>query len=154
MCAEAVWAVARAFRHVAGTGYDADRGRLASVATLGSIRHWTLVLPSANSTTDFSHLDFLVGLNLHSNKIRADTPKRFAGAASVVCSTHMEMSMSDDKTKVGGQDRTRINTSQDYEVEDWAKKFGVSADQLKAAVRAVGSNAKDVEAHLKGQKAK
>jgi hypothetical protein len=60
--------------------------------------------------------------------------------------------MSDDKTKPGGQDRSRINTSEDYEVRDWSKKFGVTPDQLKAAVKAVGSNAKDVEAHLKGNK--
>jgi hypothetical protein len=57
--------------------------------------------------------------------------------------------MADDKRNPGGQDRTRINTSQDYEVQDWANKFGVSTEQLKAAVKAVGSNAKDVEAHLK-----
>jgi hypothetical protein len=57
--------------------------------------------------------------------------------------------VADDKRNSGGQDRTRINTSQDYEVQDWAKKFGVSPEQLKAAVKAVGSNAKDVEAHLK-----
>ena len=57
--------------------------------------------------------------------------------------------MSDDKRNPGGQDRTRINASQEYEVQDWAKKFGVSAEQLKAAMKAVGSNAKEVEAHLK-----
>jgi hypothetical protein len=57
--------------------------------------------------------------------------------------------MADDKSKSGGQDRTRINTTEDYEVRDWAKKFGVSPEQLKAAVKAVGSSAKDVEAHLK-----
>jgi hypothetical protein len=62
----------------------------------------------------------------------------------------METGMADDKGNAGGQDRTRINTSQDYEVQDWSKKFGVSAEQLKAAVKAVGSNAKDVESHLKG----
>ena len=60
--------------------------------------------------------------------------------------------MADDKTKSGGQDRTRINTSEDYEVGDWSKKFGVTADELKAAVKAVGNSAKDVEAHLKGRK--
>jgi len=60
--------------------------------------------------------------------------------------------MADDKTKPGGQDRTRINTNEDYEVRDWSKKFGVTAEQLKAAVKTVGSNAKDVEAHLKGSK--
>ena len=58
--------------------------------------------------------------------------------------------MSDDKTKTGGQDRTRISVSEDYEVRDWAKKFGVTVDELKAAVKAVGNDAKAVEAHLKG----
>lgn len=58
--------------------------------------------------------------------------------------------MSDDKTKTGGQDRTRISVSEDYEVRDWAKKFGVTADELKAAVKAVGNDAKAVEAHLNG----
>ena len=57
--------------------------------------------------------------------------------------------MSDDKTKASGQDRTRINTSEDYEVRDWAKKFGVSGEELREAVKAVGPIAKDVEAHLK-----
>ena len=60
--------------------------------------------------------------------------------------------MSDDKTKTGGQDRTRISVSEDYEVRDWAKKFGVTADELKAAVKAVGNDAKAVEAHLKGSR--
>ena len=61
--------------------------------------------------------------------------------------------MSDDKTKTGGQDRTRISLSEDYEVRDWSAKFGVTPDELKAAVKAVGNDAKAVEAHLKGKKA-
>ena len=40
--------------------------------------------------------------------------------------------MSDDKSKTGGQDRARISVSEDYEVRDWAKKFGVTPEQLKA----------------------
>ena len=60
--------------------------------------------------------------------------------------------MSDDRTKTGGQDRTRISLSEDYEVRDWSKKFGVTADELRAAVKAVGNEAKTVEAHLKGGK--
>jgi hypothetical protein len=59
--------------------------------------------------------------------------------------------MSDDKNKAGGQDRDRINTHEDYEVRDWSKKFGVTAEELKAAVKAVGPMAKDVEAHLKSR---
>lgn len=58
--------------------------------------------------------------------------------------------MADDKTKTGGQDRSRISLSEDYEIRDWAAKFGVSTEQLKAAVQAVGNDAKAVEAHLKG----
>ena len=60
--------------------------------------------------------------------------------------------MSDDKTKVGGQDRTRISLSEDYEVRDWSNKFGVTPDELKAAVKAVGNEAAAVEAYLKGNK--
>ncbi len=57
--------------------------------------------------------------------------------------------MSDDKTKPGGQDRTRINVNEDYELRDWSKKFNVSPEQLKAAVQAVGTSAAAVEQHLK-----
>lgn len=59
--------------------------------------------------------------------------------------------MSDDKSKAGGQDRKRINLDQDYEVRDWSKRLGVSADQLRAAVRAVGDRVDDVERHLKSR---
>lgn len=59
--------------------------------------------------------------------------------------------MSDDRKQRGGQDRERINVGQDYELRDWAKKFGVSADQLKEAVQAVGTSADAVEKHLKAR---
>ena len=58
--------------------------------------------------------------------------------------------MSDDKTRANGQDRNRIDVSQDYELRDWSKKFGVSRKQLKAAVQAVGDRAEAVETFLKG----
>jgi hypothetical protein len=57
--------------------------------------------------------------------------------------------VSDNKQKVGGADRRRINVNEDYELSDWAKKFGVSKDQLKEAVRAAGTEAAKVEQHLK-----
>lgn len=60
--------------------------------------------------------------------------------------------MSDDKSKSGGQDRARISLSEDYEVQDWSKKFGVTPQELRAAVAAVGNQAAAVEAHLKGDK--
>jgi len=60
--------------------------------------------------------------------------------------------MPDDKTRTSGQDRSRISLQEDYEVRDWAAKFGVTADVLKAAVEAVGHDASAVEARLKGKK--
>jgi hypothetical protein len=60
--------------------------------------------------------------------------------------------MSDDKSKTGGQDRLRINVNEPYELDSWSKKFGCTHDELRAAVKAVGVMAKDVEAHLKSKK--
>jgi hypothetical protein len=57
--------------------------------------------------------------------------------------------MSDDKTSRGPADASRINVHEDYELRYWSQKFGVSVEQLKAAVQAVGVMAKDVEAQLK-----
>ena len=57
--------------------------------------------------------------------------------------------MADSKTKAGKPDRDRINVHEPYELRDWSKKFGVTPEQLKAAVAKVGVMAKDVEAELK-----
>ena len=57
--------------------------------------------------------------------------------------------MSDDLQHRGGQDRTRIDVHQDYELRDWARKFGVTRKQIKEAVQAVGNSAQAVERHLK-----
>jgi hypothetical protein len=60
--------------------------------------------------------------------------------------------MADNKENRSGQDRSRINVNEDYELRDWSKKFGVSPDQLKQAVKAVGDRAAAVEEHLKTSK--
>jgi hypothetical protein len=52
--------------------------------------------------------------------------------------------MADDPTKRGPADRSRINVNEDHEVRYWCEKWGVSADELKAAVKAVGPMAADV----------
>lgn len=57
--------------------------------------------------------------------------------------------MSDDKTNRGPQDRSRIALGEDYEVRYWSEKFGVSAEELRAAVEAVGNSAEAVEKHLR-----
>ena len=63
-----------------------------------------------------------------------------------------ETRMSDDKTNAKAQDRGRINLDQPYELRDWAKKFGVSKEELVGTVRKVGNRASDVEAHLNTQR--
>jgi hypothetical protein len=57
--------------------------------------------------------------------------------------------MADKPSKRGPQDRSRISTSEDYEVRYWSQKLGVSPEQLKAAVRKVGNSAKAVEKELR-----
>ena len=57
--------------------------------------------------------------------------------------------MADDKSKRGPADRDRVNINETYEVRHWTEKFGCTEQQLRAAVKAVGVMAKDVEAFLK-----
>jgi hypothetical protein len=57
--------------------------------------------------------------------------------------------MADDKSNTGNPDRQRINTNQEHELRDWSKKFGVTPEELKAAVAKVGNQANDVERYLK-----
>ncbi|MBE1526884.1 hypothetical protein GGC65_001340 [Sphingopyxis sp. OAS728] len=59
--------------------------------------------------------------------------------------------MADDKSKVGGADRDRISLSEDYEVRDWTKALGVTEEELRAAVDAVGNSADKVRDYLKGR---
>lgn len=56
--------------------------------------------------------------------------------------------MNDDKKNVGTQDRIRINVNEDYELQYWTKELEVSADELRAAVKAVGPRAAAVREHL------
>lgn len=55
--------------------------------------------------------------------------------------------MSDDKEKTG-QDRHFINLSEHYEVRDWTNSLGVTEEQLREAVTAVGSSADKVREYL------
>ena len=58
--------------------------------------------------------------------------------------------MADDKTLRAPQDSSRIAMGEDYEVDYWTNKFGVSRERLQQAVDAVGNGADAVERHLKG----
>ena len=56
--------------------------------------------------------------------------------------------MSDDKSNAQGQDRQRINVSQEYELRDWAKIMNTTPEKLKEAVQAVGDRADKVREFL------
>ena len=62
--------------------------------------------------------------------------------------------MPDKKNAIGKPDRDRISLSEDYELQDWSKKFDVTPEKLKRAVKEVGNNAKDVEKFLNKKTAK
>jgi len=56
--------------------------------------------------------------------------------------------MADDKTNRGPQDRSRINTSEDYEVSYWTNELGVSEEELKKLVSQHGNSAEAVRSAL------
>jgi hypothetical protein len=57
--------------------------------------------------------------------------------------------MSDDLTKRRPQDASKINVHEPWELEYWCKELGVTPQQLKAAVAAVGTSVAAVKQHLK-----
>ncbi len=56
--------------------------------------------------------------------------------------------MSDDKSKVGQQHRSRINMNEDYEVRHWTKTLGVSREDLERAIAKIGNSAAAVRKEL------
>jgi Protein of unknown function (DUF3606) len=54
--------------------------------------------------------------------------------------------MVDNTKKRGTPDRSKVDVNQAYELQYWKKMFGVSGQQLAAAVRRVGPKVKDVAA--------
>ncbi|MNR18316.1 MULTISPECIES: DUF3606 domain-containing protein [unclassified Achromobacter] len=59
--------------------------------------------------------------------------------------------MSDDLKNRGAQDRSRINVNEAHELRYWTNELGVSDEQLRKAVQAVGVSATAVREHLKNQ---
>ncbi|MFH7019193.1 DUF3606 domain-containing protein [Flavobacterium sp. FlaQc-47] len=60
--------------------------------------------------------------------------------------------MSDDLTNRGSQDRSRINMNEQHEVHYWTEKFGVTKEDLQAAIDKAGTNsAQEVEEVLQSK---
>ena len=56
--------------------------------------------------------------------------------------------MSDNLQNRGSQDRSRINMSEQWEVDYWTKELGVTKEELEKAVKTAGSSADAVRQHL------
>ena len=56
--------------------------------------------------------------------------------------------MADDLKDRGAQDRSRVNVNEDYELRYWTQKWGVSKEQLTAAVQKVGVSVNAVAREL------
>ena len=58
--------------------------------------------------------------------------------------------MSDNKNKTDYRDRTQVNSSEDYELQYWSKKWGITTEELKDAIKKSGSNSvSKLEEYLK-----
>jgi hypothetical protein len=60
------------------------------------------------------------------------------------------LTVTDSTTLKGYQDRTRIKLSEYYEVRYWCEKYGVTEDELRAAVKRVGNSTKAVDSEING----
>ena len=56
--------------------------------------------------------------------------------------------MSDDRSKMGQQDRSRIDVNEDYELRYWTKELGVTPEELKSAVEKAGLSVKAIRERL------
>ena len=59
--------------------------------------------------------------------------------------------MSDSTNQRGEPDRSLINVNQDHELRYWTQALDVSEEDLRAAVRAVGTDADKVREYLRSR---
>jgi hypothetical protein len=53
--------------------------------------------------------------------------------------------VADDKSIVGGQDRARVAGGEDYEVQDFASRHGISPDEVREMIKRVGNSREALE---------
>jgi hypothetical protein len=83
-----------------------------------------------------------------STSAAAPAPATQAQPSSAMSSVDVEAVLTRLACKRRKNSRSRINTSEDHEVRYWATKFGVSAEELKSAVKKVGNSAEAVQKEL------
>ena len=57
--------------------------------------------------------------------------------------------MADDKSKVGKQDRAKVAGGQDYEVQDFAQKHGVTPQQARDLIARHGNDRETLEREVR-----
>ena len=62
--------------------------------------------------------------------------------------------MADDKNLRGGQERSRVSGSEDYELQPLAEKLNVSTEEVRKAMEKVGNNREKIEEYMKGNRNK
>lgn len=63
--------------------------------------------------------------------------------------------MADNKSKKGKSDRNKVSGSENYEIQYFKEKMGVSSQAVTGAIRAIGSkDRKKLEEYLKKRHAK
>src|SRR3954471_5194544 len=71
---------------------------------------------------------------------------------SVIADASTGAFMADDLRQTGKPDDARINVEQEHELRYWSEKFGVTADEIRQAVKAAGPMVKDVRQKLAGNR--
>ena len=74
---------------------------------------------------------------------------RLAPELRVILCTNFELAMSDNLEKKRPQDATRINLVEKWELNYWTDEFGVSEDELREAIKAVGNLTENVRKFLR-----
>ena len=54
--------------------------------------------------------------------------------------------MPDDKSKTGGSDRRKVAAGQDYEVDHFARKHGISRDEARKLIDRIGNDREKLDA--------
>lgn len=60
--------------------------------------------------------------------------------------------MADDKNMQDGRDRSRVSSSEEYELRHIAEKLNVSTEEVRRAIEKVGNSRERIEEFLRGNR--
>jgi hypothetical protein len=82
------------------------------------------------------------------SEYHADLHAEVPGALPFPCPLQEDDTVVDDLKDRGAQDRSRVNVNEKHEVRYWTKKWGVTKEQLMAAIQRVGVSVRAVAKEL------